>query len=96
MLTDGRPTAFAAGVASLHRATGAPVWFVALVLDHDASGAPLLRLRIEQLAPRRDGQAPSEADDASLTQSYADALGATIAEYPAQYFWWHRRWKAAC
>ena len=62
---------------------------------HDASGAPLLRLRIEQLAPRRDGQAPSEADDASLTQSYADALGATIAEYPAQYFWWHRRWKAA-
>ena len=91
----GRPTAFGAGVASLRRATGAPVWFVALVLDHDASGAPLLRLRIEQLAPRRDGQAPSEADDASLTQSYADALGATIAEYPEQYFWWHRRWKAA-
>ena len=65
------------------------------MLDHDASGAPLLRLRLEQLAPRRDGPAPSDADDASLTQKYAIALGATIAEFPAQYFWWHRRWKAA-
>ena len=95
----GRPTAFGAGVASLRRASGAPVWFVALVLDHDASGAPLLRLRLEQLAPRRDSVSPADAgetpsSDASLTQSYADALGATIAEFPAQYFWWHRRWKA--
>ena len=44
---------------------------------------------------RRAATAGAFKADDSLTQSYADALGATIAEFPAQYFWWHRRWKAA-
>ena len=88
---DSPPTA---GLRSrdYRRAGGVPV-YVMLPLDTVSREGELRA--VEQLAPRRDGPAPPEADDASLTQSYADALGATIAEYPEQYFWWHRRWKAA-
>jgi hypothetical protein len=105
-----RKAFFSHGIATLHAATGAPVWFAALLLQPDEGHAAAfkLQLRLVRLAvrtvlcaardqvsasPRAPDQAGDQAGAAALMQAYANAVGGVIAESPAQYFWWHRRWR---
>ena len=87
-------TAFDSGLASLHRATGAPVWFAVLLVDpHRADAVPAFQLHLEQLAARRT---PTDErcgpDGGGVLRAYAQAVDAAVRMAPAQYFWWHRRW----
>ena len=84
---------FSPGLAALHHATGAPVWFCVLLLDAER---PALRLQLLRLAERRPAPAAAHGpearvDCAPLVQAYADALGSAVEASPEQYFWWHRR-----
>ena len=91
----GRPSEFSPGLAALHSSTGAPVWFAAIVVD-ERDGRAALRLHLQRLAPRVDtagGEPSTPVEGAVLMQRYADAITALVAAVPAQYFWFHRRWR---
>ena len=45
-------------------------------------------LTLTRLAERGE-----RAGGEALAQSYADALDACVRRWPAQYFWWHDRWR---
>lgn len=89
----GRQTAFDVGVAALHHATGAPVWFAVLLVDaHRADGLPAFQLHLQPLASRRPPG--GDAEGSGLLRAYAQAVDAAVRMAPSQYFWWHRRWRA--
>jgi len=92
---------FSPGLATLHHATGAPVWFCVLLLDAERP-RPALRLHLLRLAERRppappaaDGAALPPVDCAPLVQAYAHALSGAVEASPEQYFWWHRRFSGS-
>ena len=92
----GQPCTLSPGICALHSATGAPVWFAALLLE---PGAPAFRLRLVRLVERSghpdsvEEDLPERAHTArSLAQAYARTMSQCVAETPDQYFWWHDRW----
>ena len=89
----GQPSAFSPGLTVLHRETGAPVWFAAMLVDH-SSGSTRLRLHLERLAARAEAEAPLTVGSSAveLMQRYADVLSSLVRRAPAQYLWFHRRW----
>ena len=84
----GQRSALSPGLCALHRSTGAPVWFAALLLDASAPQGPALTLRLARLATRGANE-PS----ARLGQAYASELTGAVEAFPSQYFWWHNRWR---
>ena len=93
----GQPTCFSPGLAALHEATGAPIWFaVLLLIDGAAQSDPAsssLRLHLERLAPRAAPHADAGGCRPCVVQAYADALSSVVSSAPAQYFWFHDRWR---
>ena len=90
------------GISALHAATGCPVWFAALVLCKSSDAS----LTLTRLAPRRRGGSAqcepghvacgddvATEDAAHVSQAYADALDAAVRCAPAQFFWFHDRWR---
>ena len=57
--------------------------------NRPASSRPLPR----EPAPKARPSTIPPMDPLELTQAYADALTAIVKREPAQYFWFHRRWK---
>jgi lauroyl/myristoyl acyltransferase len=100
----GRAALWDDGAGALHSHTGAPVWFVALLLErhpqvNDCGGGSQrgdfrFRLRIQRLVGRTEAPAPAAAT-AAVVDAYAAAVDAAVRESPEQYFWWHRRWRDA-
>ncbi|MEN6626185.1 MAG: lysophospholipid acyltransferase family protein [Candidatus Sumerlaeia bacterium] len=84
----GRPASTATGMATLAIRLGTPI--VPSFCLRDGTG----RLRAivgEPLWP--DPGADPEAEELRLLRGYHEALERAILQDPAQYFWWHRRWK---
>jgi lauroyl/myristoyl acyltransferase len=84
----GQRSVLSPGLCALHRSTGAPVWFAALSLAHEANGQRAMRLQLVRLAGRDAAVASS-----TLAARYARAVSMAVVEAPEQYFWWHRRWQ---
>jgi len=74
----GRPASTFRGPARLARATGAPLLFGSMIR---AGGE--YRMAIEAC----------EQPERSLTEFWVRRLEARVRETPAQYLWFHRRWK---
>lgn len=68
-----------------------------LALRHDAPLVPLYAIRQpDGLSFRTVIEAPiPPSDPRTMTQALNDSAGALIRAYPGQWFWLHRRWKAA-
>jgi KDO2-lipid IV(A) lauroyltransferase len=80
----GRPASTFRGPARIALRTGAPLLFGAVVRDGGAYRAILEPV-----------EAASEGPDAerALTAAWVARLDARVRRMPAQYFWFHRRWK---
>lgn len=83
----GRPACTTPGLAFLSAASGAPVIPVFAVRKPDGRHLVIVGDAIE--APPDRG----EATMAEYTRLYTRLLEDVIREYPAQWFWLHRRWK---
>ncbi len=84
----GQPASTASGLATLSIRTGAPV------LPGFGLRLPDGRLRVvvgEPIFP--DPAADRETEEQRILRAYHEAIEAAVATDPAQYFWWHRRWK---
>ncbi len=83
----GRPTRTAVGPGLFHRATGAPIYFGAMVAQEDSS----YRLVGELLAERVDGELQEVVQ--TVADAYRGRLEALVRQVPSQYLWTHRLWK---
>lgn len=83
----GRPACTSPGLAFLSAASGAPVIPVFVVRKPDGRHLVVVKDAIES-PPNRD-----ESTIAEYTRRYSHLLEDMIREYPAQWFWLHRRWK---
>ena len=72
----------------LASACGVPLFFGALL--REGSGYRALMEPVDTTDVGGDGGA-----DAELTRRWVARLEATVRRVPEQYFWFHRRWKAA-
>jgi len=86
----GRPAATATGPALFAARTGAPVVPVFVVRESDDTFNMIVEAPVA-LADTGD----READMVENTQRLTKALEAGIRRHPDQWFWMHRRWKAA-
>ena len=84
----GQRSALSPGLCVLHRSTGAPVWFAALLLHARPPHGPALCLRLARLATRGANEL-----SVRLGQAYANELTEAVEAFPSQYFWWHNRWR---
>lgn len=91
-----------------HQARGAPLRFMGLAAKTATSAADLALKYGAEVIPfygtrQADGlsfrvelEAPiPHSDGATMTQALNDSLEARVRKDPAQWFWIHRRWKAA-
>jgi len=86
----GRATPFDDGVGRLHAETGAPVWFVAILIDSGRSLVPLfVELTRDDDRATLDRRSTGEA----VVDRYAQAVSDAAVRWPEQYLWSHRRWK---
>ncbi len=84
----GKPASTATGLATLSRRLGAPI-VPSFCLRTPGGG---LRAVIDEpIWP--DPNADRDQEEMRLLRAYHDALERAIRQDPAQYFWWHRRWK---
>lgn len=84
----GRPASTATGMATLAIRFGSPI----LPSFNLRDGTGRLRAIVgEPLWP--DQNADPQAEELRLLRGYHEALEKAIMQDPAQYFWWHRRWK---
>lgn len=84
----GRPASTATGLATLSIRLGAPI------VPNFCLRTPEGGLRAivgEPLWPNPD--ANREEEELRLLRGYHEALERAIMQDPAQYFWWHKRWK---
>ncbi|MDX1576922.1 MAG: lysophospholipid acyltransferase family protein [Gemmatimonadota bacterium] len=92
----GRPAWTTLGPARLSMTAGAPLFFAALVREMEG-----YRVQLERIAPadeagawdRPAGREERRARELALTRRWSGALEAAIRQRPAQYYWFHRRWK---
>ena len=82
-----RPACTSPGLAFLSAASGAPVVPVFVVRKPDGRHLVIVRDAIKA-PPDRE-----ESTIAEYTLRYTRFIEDTIREYPAQWFWLHRRWK---
>lgn len=84
----GRPASTATGLATLSIRLGAPILPSFCLRTHEGG----LRLILgEPIWPNPD--ADRDKEELRLLRAYHAALEAAIMLDPAQYFWWHKRWK---
>lgn len=79
----GRPASTPRGSAVLHLKTGAPLLFATCRWDGRSF---IIEVEPVPVGPR-DGVR-------EITQAYTRLLERRIRQFPAHYFWWHRRWKS--
>lgn len=102
----GRPASTFRGPARLALATGAPLVFMSAVREDDryrvrceavrdatAEAAALRNPDSDAAAAWRDTRSP-RASELELTSRWVGLLERQVREWPAQYFWFHRRWKS--
>lgn len=98
----GRPASTFRGPARLALACDVPLLFGALV--REGEGYRALLERVGPAEPDARGAAADEGGgaagagrdaEAALTRAWVARLEAAVRERPEQYFWFHRRWKAA-
>ncbi len=77
----GRPAWTSLGPARLSVHAGVPLYFVALLRDEDGH-----RFVFEEVGS-------GAGDVLALTRRWVGALEREVRAHPAQYFWFHRRWK---
>lgn len=84
----GRPAWTTLGPARLCLAAAVPLFFASFVREGAGYAA-----RVERIdgGPRVGGGAPPIA----LTRAWLQALEEAVRAEPAQYFWFHRRWKGS-
>ncbi len=90
----GRPASTARGPAVLAMRAGADV--ITLFAIRQPGWRPRYTVYLEPLAPavRHGGGRPGrDKAVAALTQAFTTRIEERVREYPAQYFWLHRRWK---
>lgn len=93
----GQQSEFSPGLVALHRSTGAPVWFAAVIVDSTSPTRTCLRLHLERLAPRAGTPTASTTTASTmaaadkLVQCYADAVTRMVRTAPEQFYWFHRR-----
>lgn len=90
----GRPASTARGPALLAMRSGAEV--ITLFAIREQGWRPRYTVYLEPLAPpAREGAGRPGRDEAvaALTQMFTTRIEERVREYPAQYFWQHRRWK---
>lgn len=88
----GRPASTFRGPARLALRHDVPLLFGGLVRAGDG-----YRLLLERVEPSEIGELPAGRGDPdaerALTRAWVRRLEAAVREWPAQYFWFHRRWK---
>lgn len=86
----GRPASTFRGPVRLALRTGAPLVFASLIRDGDG-----YRMSAETVWEASGQPEPApEAGELELTGAWVGALERRVRESPAQYFWFHRRWKS--
>ncbi len=84
----GRPASTFRGPARLALGCGVPLLFGALLREGDGYRIVLEPVESPQEGSRRERER-------RLTRGWVERLEACVRARPAQYFWFHRRWKAA-
>ena len=90
----GRPASTARGPAVLAMRSGAAV--ISLFAIREPGWRPRYTVYLEPLTHAlRGGEGRPGRDEAvaALTQAFTNRIEERVREYPAQYFWLHRRWK---
>lgn len=85
----GRPASTFRGPARLALGCGVPLLFGALLRDGDR-----YRIVLEPVEAPAAGASRRERER-QLTRGWVERLEACVRARPEQYFWFHRRWKAA-
>lgn len=80
----GRPAWTRLGPARLALRVGVPLAFSALIRDGDG---------YDFLWEPVDDRVMASGDEVAVTREWLGALERAVRRWPAQYFWFHRRWK---